>query len=320
MAYGARSAGGPSGTPFVQTYGRPPFPSQSPVFAAPTPNGQGLLPPGSLTTSPNAGSRGFGAPGGPDGGFDLAGPSLGVGYPGAKGSMPNRVSSADDPFRAPGGPAPIGQRVGSQPPSLYGDGLEPDAFHQSQLDPIAPIGRRPTFDQSVGGPAQSSGSAGSSALRSPSPAQPDQVFGSAALGDDDEIVQPAARRAPPPGIPAAPGASWGKIPPPPAPGAGRWSAAPPSIWGMDGPAASPWSRSGAGFGGPPPPGQIGAPGLPDFGLGAGGVPPLGGEALPPLSGTPGRRQPSFGAPGGGQGYSQYPPGLFGGSGGPHQHQ
>jgi hypothetical protein len=256
------------------------------------------------SASPSAIPRGYGAP--PDSAaFDY---DRQMGY-----KTPVRVGSADDPFRAPGGPAPapIGQRVPSQPASLYGESEDP--FGMSRLDSpgdhIAPIGSRPTFDQAPGG---------ASGHRLPSPSQPGKILGSAALGAaDDEIVTPAARRnVPPPG--PAPG--W-KMPQ--APGAGRWSAAPPSIWGLDN--SSSWRGAfGApgGMGSPTsaPGSAVSAPssalsgGPPqDFGLPvAPGVPPIGGEH---------RRAPGFGLPGGSAGagssgqFSAYPPNLFGP---PHQ--
>lgn len=221
------------------SYGRPQgFPGQSPVFASS--NGQMQLPSsigGSLSGSPSASvPRYAGVPDTFDS-FESRAP-LGVGYP-KSAAGPSRVASTEDPFRVPPTPvAPIGQRVPSQPASVYGDH---DEFILGGPDPIAPpgpIGSRP------------SGSVAPS--RSPPP--PGQVLGSAALGDDDEIVQPAARR--------APSSNW-KLPP--APGAGRWSAAPPSIWGME---QSPWSAPPRGFqaplapGGPAPSLEPLAPGAP----------------------------------------------------------
>jgi hypothetical protein len=298
-AFNARPTAG-----FAQgAFGRPPFP-QSPVFPAPQTNGgQGMLP-SSLASSPSAMSRSYGGP--PEGAFDFERP---MGY----GKPPARVGSSDDPFRAPGGPAPapIGQRVPSQPASLYGD-PEADPFVMGRLDmsadpigPPGPIGSRPTFDQAPGGAAP---------LRIPSPTTlPDKVLGSAALGAaDDEIVTPAARRNVPPG--PAPGWKMAQ-----APGAGRWSAAPSSIWGgIDN--SAPWSR---GFGAPGVPSPVSAPVSavsagsmgslsappPDFG----GAPPgVGPGGVPPIGEAP-RRPPGFGAPGavGGNQYASYTPNLFG---------
>lgn len=236
MSYSARPSQAPP-PGFGTGFARPPFPSQSPVFQQPT-NGQ-MFAASSSSSSPSAAPR-FGAP--PDSAFDsfeASRPTLGVGYP-SKSSAPSRVpSSSDDPFRT----GPIGQRVGSQPSgSMFpADG---DDF-LSPRDPIGlpgPIGSRPgAFDPSPVPPPTAAPGAGAPIAGRVSPSRPDQVFGSAALGDDDEIVQPAARRAAP---------SWSKMPAMPvmptmssAPGAGRWSAAPPSIWGME---STPWNRGGSG--------------------------------------------------------------------------
>lgn len=225
MAYGARPPQPPGFAP--GSYGRPQagfsHSAQSPVFAPS--NGQMQVPGslgGSLSGSPSASVPRIT----PDtfDSFESRAP-IGVGYP-KNTSGPSRVASAEDPFRSSAVP-PIGQRVPSQPASVYGDHDDPNMI-MGALDPIAPPGpigsRAPGFDSPVSAPPTSATAA---STRQTSPTKPEQVFGSAALGDDDEIVQPAARRAPPPG-------SW-KLPP--APGAGRWSAAPPSIWGME----SPWS-------------------------------------------------------------------------------
>lgn len=252
-SYSARPSQAPP-PGFGPSFARPPFPSQSPVFQQPA-NGQ-MFAASSSSSSPSSAPR-FGGPPETPGfdSFEASRPTLGVGYP-SKSGAPSRVSStSDDPFRA----GPIGQRVPSQPSgSMFATSSEQDDF-LSPRDPIGPpgpIGSRPgAFDPSpVPPPTAAPGAGAPGGASRTSPAQPDQVFGSAALGDDDEIVQPAARR---------PAPSWGKMPPMPtmssAPGAGRWSAAPPNIWGME---STPWNR-----------GSSAAPG---FGSGAGAVGSVGG--------------------------------------------
>lgn len=266
-------------------YGRPPYPSQSPVFPAPQGNG-GMIHGAPLNASPST-SR-FGES------FDQFDSSRSVGFPGSK--PPSRSLSTEDPFRAPGAPAPppIGQRLSSQP-SLFGD----DHEFFGPADPIGPpgpIGSRvpsgsfdppgisaPGSSAAPGAPAGPStgGPSPVGAGRAPSPPPPGQVLGSAALGDDDEIVQPARR---------SNSSGWKMS----APGAGRWSTAPPNIWQNNswggGPALSPVVPGVPPVGGVgslggmgnrfPSPSAPSVPGLPGSGLSPIGAPP-GSSALSP---------------------------------------
>lgn len=240
-----------------------------------------------------------------------------VGFPGSK--PPSRSMSTEDPFRAPGAPAPppIGQRLASQP-SLFGD----DHEFFGPADPIGPPGpigsRVPSgsFDPPgisipsvapgapVGPPTAGPSPVG--AGRAPSPPPPGQVLGSAALGEDDEIVQPTRR---------SNSAGWKMS----APGAGRWSTAPPNIWQNNSWAAGP-ALSPVVPGVPPGVGSVG--GMGGVG-GVGGVGSLGGmgnrfpspsgsvPGLPGLSpiGAPPAPGGSALSPGQAPQAPEFPPGL-----------
>lgn len=135
----------------------------------------------------------------------------------------NGMMSASDDFRrlaepspiAP--PGPIGSIGSSMSTGSIGSGLG-----SASIGGIGAIGR-PSVSQVYEPPQSSSSSSVHSqpmpGMRSNSPPQ-GQVFGSAALGGDDEIVQPQRRVL---------SNGW-EIPAVAAPGAGRWSSA-SSIWG-----------------------------------------------------------------------------------------
>jgi hypothetical protein len=137
-----------------------------------------------------------------------------VGFPPVKN---NRMPSVDEQFSPPS--APIGIPLASSR-TASGEAATP-----APIAPPGPIGR-PHLEQ----PASAAG-------RSNSPAPPDQVFGSAALGADDEIVQPARRHM---------SNGWDMPVPVTAPGSSRWSSKPASsIWGSsaDSNAQSTWGQS-----------------------------------------------------------------------------
>ncbi|WVQ76675.1 hypothetical protein IAR50_006349 [Cryptococcus sp. DSM 104548] len=316
---------------------RPTHAAQTPgTFSPPRTNGSVL--------SPNSGARGFLGTD-PSASYDqsMRTAPLGLGYPPVK--QTGRMSAVEDAFASS---SSIGvpqsrsmSNAGEIGSMMSSSSLHADEYRASPapIAPLAPIGR-PSFSDMRAAPGSSAapgappsiaaGPSGSSALRSNSPPLPDQVFGSAALGADDEIVQPQSRR---------PTATWDM---PSAPGVGRWSSS-PSIWGSapgvgaeqshnhaHAAASSSWSAPGIPALGdrPAPP-----PGLPLS-------PTVGGGAL-----GNGQRQPSFGgigspfgvgtgagvlgggiggmgsmAPGGGAGYGQ---GLFSpiqGQQHPHGHQ
>lgn len=185
------------------------FPSQSPVFSPPPTNGSSI--------SPNPPARGFQPEPSPP--FEISARSapIGMGFPPVKSA---RMASVDENFSPP--TAPIGA-----PRSISGEMVDDFRREPASIGPPGPIGRPASF---LDAPSSSS-----STLRSSSPAPPEQVYGSAALGADDEIVQPARRNV---------SNGW-DVPVAAAPGAGRWSAS-PSIWGnsttSDGASAS-WGAS-----------------------------------------------------------------------------
>ncbi|WVR04309.1 hypothetical protein IAU60_001309 [Kwoniella sp. DSM 27419] len=289
--------------PVPQTFApgfRPPYSTQSPAFSPPQSNGPSI--------SPNPPPRGFAPdPSPPFGEHSIRSASIGMGFPPTKGSA--RIPSADEAFSPP--TAPIGStpsrhastgEIGSS--LLSGNGSLDD--YRPSPAPIAPPNPGP-----IGRPAaylDQPQASGSSALRSASPAPPEQVFGSAALGGDDEIVQPARR--------ALSNGGW-DVPVAAAPGTGRWSSS-PSIWGASDPVVSSGGSSwGAPVVGMPTIGERPPPGLSGSLPGSGSVP---GSAAPSaqLPNTSGR-QPSFGGIGSGfGGIGAFPQSLFSPPGG-HQH-
>ena len=192
---------------------RPAFPSHSPVFSPPQING-------SSSISPNPPTRGFQPEPSPP--FEIAQRTapIGMGFPPVKSA---RMPSVDEGF------LPSTASTGAQQRSISGELIDDFRRDPAAIGPPGPIGRPASFlDQPI---------SSTSTARSNSPAPPEQVFGSAALGADDEIVQPARRNA---------SNGW-DVPVAAAPGAGRWSAS-PSIWGnastSDGAGGS-WAGSGA---------------------------------------------------------------------------
>lgn len=218
---------------------RPAFPSQSPIFSQVQTN----------AISPNPPTRGFPTDSSPP--FELLPRTapIGMGFPPVKSA---RMASVDETF------SPSTAPIGAGPRAISGELIGDFRREPAPIGPPGPIGRPAAayLDQP---------SSSTSTMRSGSPAPPDQVFGSAALGADDEIVQPARRNLSN-GWDASVAA---------APGAGRWSAN-PSIWGnsvSSEASGSSWGGSGVptrqpSFGGisgvPTPfgtPGPNGFPGL-----------------------------------------------------------
>ncbi|WWC67558.1 uncharacterized protein I206_101467 [Kwoniella pini CBS 10737] len=237
--------------PVPQTYsagfrGAPGFSTQSPAFSPPQTNGPGP------SISPNPPARGFAPEPSPPFEHNIRTAPIGMGFPPVK--PPTRIPSVDEPFStatpstAPIGttPLPSSRHVSGEIGSI-GSGLSvsgssalDDFSRPSPIGAIGtigapgPIGRPSNSGTFLEQPQSSlphqsvSGISGSSALRSSSPAQPEQVFGSAALGGDDEIVQPQQRR-------NLSNGGW-DVPVAAAPGSGRWSSS-PSIWGTSAPTA-----------------------------------------------------------------------------------
>ncbi|OCF42079.1 stress response protein NST1 [Kwoniella heveanensis CBS 569] len=275
--------------PVPQTFApgyRPAYSNQSPAFSPPQTNGPSI--------SPNPPPRGFPPEPSPPFEHGMRTAPIGMGFPPVK--QPTRIPSVDETFSPP--TAPIGSTSSRHPSageigssSLLAGPSVVDDFRPSPA-PIAPpnlgpIGRPSAFlDQPQ--------ASGSSALRSASPAQPEQVFGSAALGGDDEIVQPQRRN--------LSNGGW-DVPVAAAPGTGRWSSS-PSIWGSSDPVAASGTSWGApGVGMPTIGERPTAPGLsssigPGQGVGSSGT----GSGVGAGTGVPGQgRQPSFGGIGSGFG-------------------
>lgn len=242
--------------PLAQNFGppglRPTYSTGSPAFSPPHANGSSI--------SPNPPSRGFTDPSPP--GFDhsLRTAPIGVGFPPVKPS--GRIPSVADDAFSPTVPVSRSLSSAGEIGSLISGSATPDDYRPTPPAPIAPPNLGP-----IGRPSFSDGQTlGLNALRSSSPPS-DRVLGSAALGADDEIVQPQQRR---------PTTSWDM--PTAAPGSGRWSAS-PSIWGSGDPTpASGWGAPG---------------GMPTVGERPGPPP---GLSLSPGAGASvlGQRQPSFG--------------------------
>ncbi|ODO03015.1 hypothetical protein I350_05859 [Cryptococcus amylolentus CBS 6273] len=275
----------------LPSYGGPPglrqgYPVQSSAtFSPPRTNGSAL--------SPNSGTRGFPSTDSSSS-FDqsMRTAPLGIGFPPVKHA--GRMPAVEDAF-APSSSIGVPPSRSMSNAGEIGSMISTSALHAEEyrsspapIAPPAPIGR-PSFSDMRAPPGPSAapgappstvaGPSGSSALRPRSPPLPDQVFGSAALGADDEIVQPQQRR---------PTATWDM---PSAPGVGRWSSS-PSIWG-----------SAPGVGAEPShnhahaaaPGSWGAPGI--AAIGDRSAPPPGLSLSPTIGGGVlgnGQRQPSFG--------------------------
>ncbi|WWC59071.1 uncharacterized protein I303_101618 [Kwoniella dejecticola CBS 10117] len=305
--------------PVPQTYpsgyrAAPGYSNQSPAFSPPQANGPGP------SISPNPPARGFAPEPSPPFDHNIRTAPIGMGFPPVKSST--RVPSADEPFSvgspstAPIGTAPLPSSrhvsgeigsIGSGLPVSGSSALD-DFSRPSPIGAIGAIGApgpigRPSnnasfLDQHALQPQSSlphqslSGISGSSALRSASPAQPEQVFGSAALGGDDEIVQPQQRR-------NLSNGGW-DVPVAAAPGTGRWSSS-PSIWGSSAPTTSAGVGSSASEsiigGGASSWGQMPTIGERQTGPSGGTSSSSVGVAPPPpgfVNQLPGSRQPSFG--------------------------
>ncbi|KIR54499.1 stress response protein NST1 [Cryptococcus gattii Ru294] len=242
--------------PLAQNFGppglRPTYSTGSPAFSPPHANGSSI--------SPNPPSRGFTDPSPPGFEHSLRTAPIGVGFPPVKPS--GRIPSVADDAFSPTVPVSRSLSSAGEIGSLISGSATPDDYRPTPPAPIAPPNLGP-----IGRPSFSDGqTSGLNALRSSSPPS-DRVLGSAALGADDEIVQPQQRR---------PTTSWDM--PTAAPGSGRWSAS-PSIWGS---------------GDPTPTSGWGAPGgMPTVGERPGPPP---GLSLSPGAGASvlGQRQPSFG--------------------------
>ncbi|KNX49752.2 stress response protein NST1 [Cryptococcus deuterogattii R265] len=242
--------------PLAQNFGppglRPTYSTGSPAFSPPHANGSSI--------SPNPPSRGFTDPSPPGFDHNLRTAPIGVGFPPVKPSC--RIPSVVDDTFSPTAPVSRSLSSAGEIGSLISGSATPDDYRPTPPAPIAPPNLGP-----IGRPSFSDGqTSGLNALRSSSPPS-DRVLGSAALGADDEIVQPQQRR---------PTTSWDM--PTAAPGSGRWSAS-PSIWGSGDPTpASGWGAPG---------------GMPTVGERPGPPP---GLSLSPGAGASvlGQRQPSFG--------------------------
>jgi len=234
--------------PVAQAFGagapgfRPTFPSaSSSAFSPPTASTSNGLP----SLSPNPPSRGYAPEPSPP--YDL-GPRtapIGMGFPPISSK---RMPSVDETFSPPS--APIGS-LNSRNPSgdIMDDFRHVSISNPAPIAPPGPIGRPSAFLETP--------TASTSGARS-SPSQPEQVFGSAALGGDDEIVQTPRRNM---------SNGW-DIPTSAAPGAGRWSTAPTtSLWGNAPAADASWAAPGrqpsfggigASFAAPPPVASVGS--------------------------------------------------------------
>ena len=169
------------------------YPSQSPIFSPQQSNGSSI--------SSNPPPRVYQSEPSPP--FELRTAPVGIGFPSAKSA---RTTSVDEGFSLPTAP------IASALRSISGELIDDIRREPAPIGPPRPIGRPMPFLE------QPQSSTSSKGPRSPAPL--DQVYGSAALGADDEIVRPT-RRNPPNG--------W-DVPIAAAPGAGRWSTS-PSIWG-----------------------------------------------------------------------------------------
>lgn len=210
---------------------RPAYPAPQAVFSPPQQaNGSHI--------SPNPPTRSFQPEPSPP--FELRTAPIGMGFPPVK---QNRMSSVDDAFALPS--APIGMSSsGSRNPSgelgLYDDYRRP-IDHTSPPAPIGP----PSRLEPIGRPSAflDPPTSSTSTHRSKSPAPPEKVYGSAALGgDDEEIVQPQPQLR---GV----SSGWGSIPVTAAPGTGRWSS---SIWSQ--PSTTEPHSDASTWGAPVPPG------------------------------------------------------------------
>ncbi|KAK1926662.1 hypothetical protein DB88DRAFT_482611 [Papiliotrema laurentii] len=207
--YFSQPVGLPSRVPVPQAFApgyRPSFSSPSPAAFSPPQSSNG---PSSISPNPTAPRAYVPEPSPP---FDLAPRTapIGMGFPPVKAG---RLPSMDEAFSPPTAP------IGSLPGRTASGEISDDFRHASNPAPIGPppgpIGRPSAFhDQPP---------ASSSTVRSSSPSLPDKVYGSAALGaDDDVVVQPSRRTI---------SNGW-DAPVAAAPGSGRWSTAPTSsIWG-----------------------------------------------------------------------------------------
>lgn len=247
--------------PLAQSFGppglRPAYPTGSPAYSPPRANGSSI--------SPNPPSRGFTDPSPPGFDHNLRTAPIGVGFPPVKpsGRIPSMADDAFSPTAPIGVPVTRSVSSAGEMGSLISGSVTPDDYRPTPPAPIAPPNLGP-----IGRPSFSDGqTSGPNVLRSTSPPPPDRVLGSAALGADDEIVQPQQRR---------PTTSWDM--PTAAPGSGRWSAS-PSIWGSGDPTPAP---------------SWGAPGSMPTVAERPGPPP--GLSLSPGAGVNvlGQRQPSFG--------------------------
>ncbi len=213
--------------PIPQTFApgfRPGYPTQSPVFSPPSNPGPSI--------SPNPPPRVFAEPS-PPFAHGMRTAPIGMGFP--PKSSTSRLPLVDETFAPSTAPIGLSNRVGSvgelngmmaesefrrlpldqNTSSGQGSGPGPGPIGSTSLLGLGAIGRPQQQQQTYLEPTPPLMS-----LRSNSPAPPDQVFGSAALGGDDEIVQPTRRTT---------SNGW-EIPAVAAPGAGRWSSA-SSIWG-----------------------------------------------------------------------------------------
>ncbi|WVW78857.1 hypothetical protein I302_100820 [Kwoniella bestiolae CBS 10118] len=275
--------------------------TQSPAFSPPQTNGPSI--------SPNPPPRGFAPEPSPPFDHSIRTAPIGMGFPPVKPTA--RIPSVDDAFSpstAPIGSTPVSSssrhvsagEIGSigsgpVPTSLLSGSSALDDYRPSPgpapgaigvgvgaIGAPGPIGR-PGASSAFLEPQTHQG--GSSLLRSNSPAQPEQVFGSAALGGDDEIVQPQQRR-------NLSNGGW-DVPVAAAPGSGRWSSS-PSIWGSSAPGESSIGGVGApGVGGGSSWGQMPTIGERHQSLSSASSGPPPGLVGAPVTGI-GSRQPSFG--------------------------
>ncbi|WVQ68883.1 uncharacterized protein L199_007092 [Kwoniella botswanensis] len=223
--------------------GGPSYSGQSPAFSPPQTNGPSI--------SPNPPPRGFAPEPSPPFDHSIRTAPIGMGFPPVKPTT--RIPSVDEAFSP--STAPIGSTaassssrhvsagevgsIGSGPvpgPASLISGSSALEDYRPSPGPIGAIGAIGAAPGPIGRPGPSSTGfldqpqthqGGSSLLRSNSPAQPEQVFGSAALGGDDEIVQPQQRR-------NLSNGGWDVPVAAAAPGSGRWSSS-PSIWGSSAP-------------------------------------------------------------------------------------
>lgn len=184
---------------------RPTMPVPASLFSPPQTNDPAI--------SPNPPLRPFASESTPP--FDLGPRSapIGMGIPSGKAgrvSVDDSFTPSTSSIGLPGGARNVSA---GEIRSHLGDEFRRVSDRPSPIRPL-PIGRPTTYLD----PGSSS-----STNRLGSPAQPDQVFGSAALGGDDEIVQPKPRNL---------SSSWDLPVGGVAPGAGRWSSA-SSIWGSN---------------------------------------------------------------------------------------